>query len=115
MAEGRSLQDHLALVKEIVADLDTLEVKYDEEDLVLILLCSLPSSFSSFHDTILYSRDTLTIEEVYDALFSKEKMELLVGDPTSRGRDILIAHGDRWRGRSKVRYINVYCYYCKRK
>ncbi|CAA2981322.1 PHD finger ALFIN-LIKE 4, partial [Olea europaea subsp. europaea] len=40
-------------------------------------------SFSSFLDTILSSRDTLTIEEVYEALFSKEMMELLVGDPTS--------------------------------
>lgn len=29
MVEGRSLEDHLAVFKEIVADLKTLEVKYD--------------------------------------------------------------------------------------
>lgn len=75
MAEGGSLEDRLALFKEIVVNLETLEVKYDEEDLALILLCLLSTSF---RDTILYSRDTLTMEEVYDALFSKKKMKALL-------------------------------------
>lgn len=48
MMEGGSLQDHLAMFKEIVADLETLKVKYDEEDPALILLCFLPSSFRRF-------------------------------------------------------------------
>lgn len=39
--------------KEIVADLDTLEVMYDEKDLTLILLCSLTVMFTLFRDTIL--------------------------------------------------------------
>lgn len=30
MAEGGSLEDHITVFKEIVADLETLEVKYDE-------------------------------------------------------------------------------------
>ena len=43
-------------------------------------MCSLPSSYATFRDTILYSLDILTLEEVFDALFSKEKMkQLLVG------------------------------------
>ena len=75
MAEGTSLEEHLTTFKEIVADLETLEVKYEEEDLGLILLCSLPNSYATFKDTILYSRDTLTLNEVYEALFSKEKMK----------------------------------------
>ena len=61
--------------KKIVSDLESMEVKYDEEDLGLILLYSLPTSFATFRDTILYSRDSLTLDEVYDALFSKEKMK----------------------------------------
>ena len=39
-----SLEDHLTIFKEIVSDLETMEVKYNEENLGLILLCSLPSS-----------------------------------------------------------------------
>ena len=46
--------DHISTFKEIVANLETMEVKYDEEDLGLILLCSLPSLYMTFKDTILY-------------------------------------------------------------
>lgn len=59
--------------------METLEVKYDEDDLGLILLCLLPSSYISFRDIILNSRDILVTEEVYDALLSKEKTKYLVG------------------------------------
>ena len=58
MAKGTTLEEHLTTFKEIVADLETLEVKYEEEDLRLMLLCSLPNSYATFRDTILYSRDT---------------------------------------------------------
>lgn len=64
MFEGMSIDDHLTILKEIVTDLEMLKVKYDEEDLTLILLRSLSSSSLTFRDTIYYSRDTLTIDEV---------------------------------------------------
>ena len=87
-AEGMSLEEHLTTFKEIVADLETLEVKYEED-----LLRSLPNSYTTFRDTILYNRDTLTLNEVYEALFSNEKMKQLIvrseahGDsPFVRGR-----------------------------
>ena len=47
LQEGGSVMNHLSIFKEIVADLVSMEVKYDE-DLVLLLLCSLPSSFINF-------------------------------------------------------------------
>ena len=33
MTEGTSLEEHLIIFKEIVYDLETMEVRYDEEDL----------------------------------------------------------------------------------
>ena len=75
MADGTSLEVHFTIFKEVISDLETIEVKYNEEDLGLILLCLLPSSYMTFRDTILYSRDTLTLDEVSDALLSKEKMK----------------------------------------
>ena len=78
LTKGTSTIDHIFTFKEIVADLETMEVRYDEEDFMLILLCSLPSSYITFRDIILYSRDTLTLEEVYEALRSKEMMKQLV-------------------------------------
>ena len=67
--------NHISTFKEIVVDLETMEVKYNEEDLWLILLYSLPSSYSIFRDTILYIHDTLTLEEAYESLHSKETMK----------------------------------------
>ena len=75
MIECTSLEEHLTVFKEIVSDLETMEVRYDEEDLGLVLLYSLPSSYKIFKDIVLYSSDTLTLDEVYDALYSKEKMK----------------------------------------
>ena len=69
---------HLSVFKEIMADLVSMEVKYDDEDLGLLLLCSLPNSYANFRDTILLSRDELTLAEVYEALQSREKMKDMV-------------------------------------
>ena len=43
MQESDSVLSHLSVFKEIVADLVSMEVKYDDEDLGLLLLCSLPA------------------------------------------------------------------------
>ncbi|CAD6334610.1 unnamed protein product [Miscanthus lutarioriparius] len=48
LQEGGSVMNHLSIFKEIVADLVSMEVKYDDEDLALLLLCSLPSLFANF-------------------------------------------------------------------
>jgi len=65
-----------------------MEVTYDDEDLGLILLCSLSGSYANFRDTILYSRDTLTMNDVYEALQAKEKMKQMVyfEDSTFNGK-----------------------------
>lgn len=131
LQEGDKMLDHLSEFKEIVADLASMEVKYDEEDLGLILLCSLPSSYSNFRDTILYSRDTLTLNEVYEALHAKEKMKQMVsGEGSSsqaeglsvrgRSKEKDSGNGSRGknsnghRGRSKSRGKYKSCKYCKK-
>src|SRR5664279_3297818 len=78
LQEGGSLMNHLSIFKEIVADLVSVEVKYEDEDLGLLLLCSLSSSYANFRDTILLRRDELTLAEVYEALLQKEKMKTMV-------------------------------------
>ena len=91
MAEGTSLEEHLMTFKEIVADLETLEVKYEEEDIGLMLLCSLPNSYATFRDTILYNHDTLILNEVYEALFSNEKMKQLFVGPEAQGDSLFVS------------------------
>ena len=118
MEEGTSLEKHLMTFKEIVADLETLEVKCEEEDLGLMLLCSLPNSYATFKDTILYSRDTLTLNDVFEALFSKEKMKQLMVGPEMhrdsmfvRGKPQEKNSGEEHKKRSKSRNSNKICNY----
>ena len=43
MHEGTPIKSHNAKVFSIINDLDKIEVKIEDEDQVLLLLCSLPS------------------------------------------------------------------------
>ncbi|WVZ50367.1 hypothetical protein U9M48_001625 [Paspalum notatum var. saurae] len=131
LQEGGSVPNHLTVFKEIVSDLQAMEVKYEDEDLGLILLCSLPSSFANFRDTILYSRDTLTLNDVCEALQAKEKMKQMVSsDGSASNGSALVArgrtekksnngsrgkssNGHHSRSKSKGRG-NKFCYYCKK-
>jgi hypothetical protein len=48
LQEGCLILSHVSSFKEIVTDLQSMDVSYDDEDLDLLLLCSLPSSFANF-------------------------------------------------------------------
>nr|GEW94271.1 retrotransposon protein, putative, Ty1-copia subclass [Tanacetum cinerariifolium] len=48
----------------LVLDLSNIEVKFKDEDLALLLLTSLPSSYEHFLDTLLYGWEALTLEDV---------------------------------------------------
>ena len=119
MVEGTSLEEDLIIFKEIVVDLETLEVKYEEEDLGLVLLCLLPNSYATLRDTILYSCDTITLNEVYEALFSKEKVKQLIVGLEAHGYSLFVHgrlqeenYGKEQRKRSKSRNSNKICNYC---
>ncbi|KAG8503248.1 hypothetical protein CXB51_001184 [Gossypium anomalum] len=84
-------------------------------------------------DTILYSCESLTVDEVYDSLTSYDKMKHLVVKPDSQGKSLIArgrqdrnADNDRGRtqeqnphgkskGRSKSSNRGKTCNYCKKK
>ncbi|KAG8474366.1 hypothetical protein CXB51_034141 [Gossypium anomalum] len=76
--ERAFVHEHLTVFKKILSDLEVIEVKYDKEDLGLILFGSLPPYYSTFRDTILYSLESLTVDEVYASLISYDKMKHFV-------------------------------------
>jgi hypothetical protein len=64
---------YILVFKKIVADLTSMEVKFDDEDLsllLLLLLCSIPATYNNY--TILYSHNELTMAEVYEALLKRK-------------------------------------------
>jgi hypothetical protein len=86
LQEGGSVPNHLSSWKEIIFDLQSIEVKYEDEDLGFLLLCLLPNSFTNFRDTILLSHDKLTLAEVYEALQQREKMKCMVQAESSSSK-----------------------------
>ncbi|KAG8492474.1 hypothetical protein CXB51_009570 [Gossypium anomalum] len=133
LEEDASVREHLTVFEEILSNLEAMEVQYDTEDLGLILLCLLPPSYSTISGTILYSRESLTVDEVYDSLTLYDKMKHLVVKPDSQGEGLIIrerqdrnADDDRGRtqernlrgkskGRSKSSNRGKTCNFCKKK
>nr|GEY40080.1 zinc finger, CCHC-type [Tanacetum cinerariifolium] len=63
MLAGRKIFEHIDEFNKIVLDLANIEVKFEDEDLALLLLTSLPASYEHFVDTLLYGRGALTLED----------------------------------------------------
>nr|GEW85214.1 hypothetical protein [Tanacetum cinerariifolium] len=74
-----NVKDHLDTFNRIILDLQRFGVKVDNEDQALILLCSLLGSYENFVDTMLYGRTTISVNDVKDALISKELNRKVLG------------------------------------
>lgn len=72
MPLGKSLEDHLDDFNKIILDLENIKIKVDDEDKAFFLLRSLPREYDSLWNTLIYGRDSLSLKEVQNALFSKE-------------------------------------------
>jgi len=76
MHEGTPIKSHIAEYFSIINDLDKIEVKIEDEDQALLLLCSLPSPYKSFREAIIYGgKSTIKINEVKEYLLNKDKID----------------------------------------
>ncbi|GJR34941.1 retrotransposon protein, putative, ty1-copia subclass [Tanacetum coccineum] len=75
MPAGRKISEHIHEFNKIVLDLANIEVKFEDGDLPLLLLTSLPASYKHFVDTLLYGQKDLTLEDVMATLNSKKIKE----------------------------------------
>ncbi|KAL5837325.1 hypothetical protein ACOSQ3_014494 [Xanthoceras sorbifolium] len=125
IAKGASIKSHIDEFSTILMDLENMEISYDDEYQALMLLGSLPSSYKHFRDTLIYSRQTLKLEDVKSTLFSKELIDNELGMSRNdslaegllgRGRtpDKSSSSNQRSRSRSKSRHENLTCNYCKK-
>ena len=74
MVEGTPIQSHLDEFNSIFLDMENIDVRIDDEDKVVLLVVSLPSTCKHFKEIMLYgNNDTLSFEYVKSNLLSKEK------------------------------------------
>ncbi|KAH9728046.1 hypothetical protein KPL70_008880 [Citrus sinensis] len=64
MAEGSSLDDHIDEFNRVCDTLETIDESLSDESKALLLVSSLPQSYSNFVDALMYERQTLSLDEV---------------------------------------------------
>lgn len=58
MSSDTPIGDHVDLFNKIIMNLQSTNVKIEDEDQALMLLCSLSDSYENFVDTMLYGRSS---------------------------------------------------------
>ena len=99
MAEGSALDQHINVFNHIINNLNQVDVKFEEEDMTLILLNSLPKSYNNLVTTLMWGKETLELEEITSALLSFNQSKN-ASDGSSQGEG-LVAKGYQERGRNK--------------
>ncbi|GFY95706.1 filament-like protein [Actinidia rufa] len=123
MEEGGSLMEHMNVFNGYLNQLRKVDVKIDEEDKALLLLTSLPDSYDTLVTTLLYGKDTVSLEQVQSSLvshctqkrssFEDGENAALAVQSGNRGKKSDGRSGWSNGSSSSSRGKGVQCYYCK--
>ena len=78
MSKGGDLVIYIQKFNQVSSEVISLDVKIDEEDRALLLLCSLPDSYDGLITTLVYEKETLNYEEVVGVLRPNEQREKIL-------------------------------------
>ena len=100
MANGADLAQHVHTFNKIISDLLRVDIKFDDENKVMMLLSSLPTSYEHLVTTLLWGKETLEFEEILGALLDHYQWKQNSGESSGEG---LTVKGNQERGRKKDR------------
>lgn len=107
MKEGSSIKTHLSVFDDLLMKMKSVELKVDEEQKAMILLCSLPERYTGFANSLIYGRDTLTLDDVKTGLLSEELRDQMkefgVGDSSGGSNSSSGLFVERGRAEKKVK------------
>eukprot|EP01018_Ginkgo_biloba_P023781 Gb_00945 [translate_table: standard] len=72
MSEGDQIEDHLLRLKDVRDQLATIGTKIEDEEIVALVLNSLPTSYKIFVTSLSISDRTVTFEELVGLLMQEE-------------------------------------------
>nr|GEZ04257.1 zinc finger, CCHC-type [Tanacetum cinerariifolium] len=120
MHSGKKLSEHINEFNKLIGDLANINVDIDDEDQALMLRTSLPPSYDNFVETLLYGRESLTLEDVLSSFNSRELKKRT--DANDDGDGLYVRGRSNHRGnqgcgnsRSKSKGKGTYklkCYMC---
>jgi hypothetical protein len=73
MSEGSNVEDHLKQMKELINQLQAIDIQISEEDEVMTLLGSLPPSYDTLVTALESNAENLTLKYVQQALLNEEE------------------------------------------
>ncbi|GJS85912.1 retrovirus-related pol polyprotein from transposon TNT 1-94 [Tanacetum coccineum] len=85
MSPSTKLSDHIDECNKLILDLTNIDIEIEDEDQTLMLLTSLSSSYENFVETLLYGRESLTMEDVLATLNSRELKKRTEGTKEEAG------------------------------
>jgi hypothetical protein len=119
MKEGTTIVDHLNTFNTLIVQLTSMEVKFEDEDKAITLLCSLPESWDNLVTSISFSStDVLDYDSVVGALLAEE-MRRKSSQETSTSEAMLVRGRTKEknqrsssRSKSRRRKGKEKCWYC---
>ncbi|KAL4282749.1 hypothetical protein GQ457_16G016450 [Hibiscus cannabinus] len=123
MQEGHDLAQHVNVFNQIITDLIQLDVKIEDEDREMILLCSLPP-YEHMVTSLAYGKETINVEEIIAALLAHNQRKQNAGESShadslyvkgyqDHGRKSENEGSGRRNSRSKSRgRKTIHCYKC---
>ena len=93
-----------------------MDVKIEDKDQTLLLLCSLPTSYKHLRETLIYGREKISMDYVKSSLFSKDLMdrELTNSNANDGKAEVFNVRGRNMERNSvnKSKEKRKFCNYC---
>jgi hypothetical protein len=122
MKEGTKVVDHLNTFNTLIVQLTSMEVKLEDEDKVITLLCSFPESWDSLVTSISFSStNVLDYDFVVGALLAEEMRRKSSQETSTSEAMVIRGHPKEQnqrsssRSKSRGRKGREKCWYCGKK